>query len=226
MSKLATSFVLLASAVGAAAFGAFALAGDPPPPAAPSLAPSPAPPAEPATAPDAPAADRPATSSPLLSMWRWVGATAKAGGCGDPTTPEGEAAWRAWFAGAADVPLAGLRDALRADGWTADRFVAFFHAAKRKAEAVRAARAARATPDAAPADKACGCGGGEGCCKGTGVRADGKPCCGGCKPAQTPASPAPAAPAPDVPKAEGPSSAAPTAEPATPAGPTAAADPK
>lgn len=236
MSKLVTSFVLVASAAGAAAFGELALAGDPPVPAAPVPAASvPAPAAE-AEAPEVPAAERPTTPSPLLSMWRWVGAKARAGGCGDPTTPEGEASWRAWFAGGADVPLAGLRDALLADGWTADRFVPFFHAAKRKAEAVKAARAARAAGDAAPAGKACGCGGGDGCCKGTGVRADGKPCCGGCKPAAT--SDARKA---DAPKADGATPVAPTSqgqeaegqrpespepEAAAPVAPTSSTDPK
>lgn len=214
MSKLAVSFVLVASAVGAAAFGAFALAGDPPAPAAPPPAPAPAPAPE-VEAPEPPAADRPATPSPLLSMWRWVGTTAKAGGCGDPTTPEGEAAWRAWFAGGADVPLAGLRDALLADGWTADRFVPFFHAAKRRAEAARAARAARATSDAAPAGKGCGCGGGGGCCKGTGVRADGKPCRGTCKPAATPDAGTAEAPATEAAK---PAASAPVGEPSAATG--------
>jgi hypothetical protein len=43
-----------------------------------------------------------------------------------PSCPKAEAAWRTWFAGGADVPLAGLRDRLVADGWTADRYVGYF----------------------------------------------------------------------------------------------------
>ena len=43
-----------------------------------------------------------------------------------PSCPKAEAVWRAWFDGDADVPLAGLRDRLVADGWTADRYVGYF----------------------------------------------------------------------------------------------------
>ena len=67
------------------------------------------------------------TPSPMHTLMGWMSKQA----VGDldspcPSCPKAEAAWRAWFAGGADVPLAGLRDRLVADGWTADRYVGYF----------------------------------------------------------------------------------------------------
>ena len=100
-----------------------------------------APAAKPATpAPAAAEAPKPATDaaatktpSPVVSVLMWVGKqVAPSLECACPGTPEGETAWRAWFTGGKDVPLAGLRDALVADGWTADRTVAFFREMRAK----------------------------------------------------------------------------------------------
>jgi len=52
--------------------------------------------------------------------------------CACPAKPEGEKAWRGWFAGGANVPMAALRDRLVADGWTADAFVGFFQKMSKK----------------------------------------------------------------------------------------------
>jgi hypothetical protein len=85
--------------------------------------------------------------------------------------------------------MAGLRDQLVADGWTADRFVGFFKAMK--------------------ADGKCGdCAKKDGCCEGKGERADGKGCCGKCKEGKKDAAPAEAKPAPAPTEAP-----APTAKP-------------
>lgn len=86
-----------------------------------------------AAATDAPAekVETPATktSSPLHTMMGWM-ATAVVGDLESPcpSCPKAEAAWRSWFDGGQDVPLAGLRDRLVADGWTADRYVGYFQA--------------------------------------------------------------------------------------------------
>lgn len=67
------------------------------------------------------------TPSPIHSMLAWVGGQVTGSPermC--PSSEKGGAAWRAWYAGGKDVPLAGLRDAMVADGWTADRLIAFF----------------------------------------------------------------------------------------------------
>lgn len=114
--------------------------------------------------------------------------------CGCPSKPEGEKAWRAWFAGGKDVPMAGLRDQLVADGWNADTFVGFFKAMASK-------KCAEGCKDGGCKDGGCkdgGCKDGEkGCCEGKGERADGKPCCGKCKEGakkDAPATPSTAAP--------------------------------
>ncbi len=76
---------------------------------------------------DAAAKPETATPNPMVSVMKWLGMQVTGGkGSMCPSTKEGEAAWRAWYAGAADMPLAGLRDALVKDGWTADRTVSFF----------------------------------------------------------------------------------------------------
>jgi len=58
-------------------------------------------------------AARPVPANPLQSVLRWlVGESLEGRATRDPL--------RAWFDGGPDVPMAGLRDALAADGWTAD----------------------------------------------------------------------------------------------------------
>lgn len=52
-------------------------------------------------------AGAPAQGSPLPTVLRWL------------TGENGKGPLASWFEGGADVPLAGLRDALTADGWTA-----------------------------------------------------------------------------------------------------------
>lgn len=168
---------------------------DAPAPAAPTPAPAPATPAAAAT-------PAPKTPSPVATVWRWFTAAAREGAGGCACSPASDAAWRSWFAGGKDVPLATLRDALVADGWEVERFLGFLEAAKKKAKAARGG-AEPASPDAPKAS---------GCCGGTGVRADGKPCCGKCRPA---AAPPAATPAPTP--APAPSSPEPAATPATPA---------
>lgn len=67
-----------------------------------------------------------ATPSPMHSILKWIAAQAVPGvECPCPTTAEGEAGWRAWYAAEAPA-LKPLRDALVADGWNADRLVGFF----------------------------------------------------------------------------------------------------
>lgn len=210
------SVFVLAGLVGLAAPRAFG--GDPSPapvapPAAAPLAPNVPSPAGP-TAEDGPvlapadaggtgvaAKERaPRTLSPVQTIAGWMARSLGTDGvAGYPNGSADEQVWRAWFAAGADTPLAPLRDALVADGWTADRFLAYFAGLRRKSDAIQAARAKAAS----------GCGG-AGCCKGTGVRADGKPCCGGCgskpPPAQLPPPPpaspppVPVTPAPTEPK--------------------------
>lgn len=110
------------AAVSAFSFAGLARAGDDAAPKAPAAdAPKPATEATP------PAADAPKAPTPMHVVLGWV-ASQVAPGLEKPcaSTPEGEKAWRAWFAGGQDVKLAGLRDALVASGWTADRTVSFF----------------------------------------------------------------------------------------------------
>jgi hypothetical protein len=130
MKRLSALFA--AASVAALAFlSTSVFAGDDAPSApadAPKAAPVDAPkPAAPATT-EAPKADT-KTPSPIATMMMWVGKQVMpnlANAC--PSTAEGEKAWRGWFTGGADVPLAGLRDAMVADGWSADKFVTFFQA--------------------------------------------------------------------------------------------------
>jgi hypothetical protein len=168
--------VAAALAVGALAWNGIARAGDDVPSAPAAGKAAPAPTTEAVTK----------TPSPIHTMLGWVGKqVAPDLACGCPAKPEGEKAYRAWFAAGKDAPLAGLRDALIADGWTADRFVAHF----------KDMAAKKGCDGGSCGDKAAG-----GCCEGKGERADGKPCCGGCKgkkaeePATPPATPAPAKP--------------------------------
>jgi len=67
------------------------------------------------------------TQSPIHSLMGWM-ATSVVGDLESPcpSCPKAEAAWRSWFDGGKDVPLASLRDHLVADGWTADRYIGFF----------------------------------------------------------------------------------------------------
>lgn len=164
---------------------------------------SPMAPAEAKPAPEAPKADAPKpetkteapatkTPSPMHTLLGFVAKqVAPSLECGCPSKPEGEKAWRGWFAGGKDVPMAALRDQLVADGWTADRFVGFF---KEMASKQGCDKGSCEKGDCAKGDCAKGeCEKGDGCCKGSGERADGKPCCGKCKDGA--AKTAPAAPA-------------------------------
>lgn len=140
--------------------------------------------AAPKTAPQADAPATPAvevmtkTASPIDSMMGWVSEQIK-------TTKGAEGsccgAMKAWFAGGKDVPLAGMRDRLVADGWTADSTIAFMKKMK-----------AAKSGDCGGCDKAKDCSGcpeSGSCCDGeksdcsdcTGCdKAKDKECCGGC----------------------------------------------
>jgi hypothetical protein len=177
------SYVLAAAAVAAVAFFSRpVLAGDPAP-SAPAATPAKAAPAE-APKVEAPKTEAPKTEaaksetktpSPIHSMMGWLGKQVAPNlECGCPSTAEGEKAWRAWFAGGKDVPAAAIRDALVADGWTADRVVSFFQAmAKANAGSCEGGKCA----DGKCAEGKCA----EGKCNGgaCGEKKDG--CCGDCK---------------------------------------------
>jgi hypothetical protein len=188
---LKNRFVLALSlfAVGALALTSAARAGEEAPQA---------PASKPAASAEAPATTEAATKtpSPMHSLMGWVAKqVAPSLECPCPAKPEGEKAWRSWFAGGADVPLATLRDRFVADGWTADSFVTFFQ----KMAQGGCDKGACAKGDCANGDCAKGdCAKSDGCCKGSGERADGKGCCGGCKKdgqQKAEGSSAPAAPA-------------------------------
>jgi hypothetical protein len=169
-------------------------------PAAPK-APAPAAAATPATPAETPATKTP---SPIHSMMGWVAKqVAPSLECPCPGTADGEKAWRAWFDGGKDVPLASLRDAMVADGWTADRTVGFFKekAAKAAAGGSCAEKCGEGKCAEKCADGKC-CKGGEGqCCKGEGQAkaesGEAKPSCSGCpgKAGEAKTEPAPEAPA-------------------------------
>jgi hypothetical protein len=183
-------------AAGVLAWSGVARAGDEVPTAAPAAA------AEaPKTAETPKTTPETKTPSPVISVLGWIGKQiAPDLACPCPATEAGEKAYRAWFAGGKDVPLADLRDRLVADGWNADRLVAHFKAARAKACADGGCDKSKCGDGACDKSK-CGDGGcckgktGDataaastenakadgGCCKGSGERADGKPCCGGCK---------------------------------------------
>ncbi len=115
-----------------------------------------------------------ATETPACSMMKWAFAEiAKTPGA----KPECmKSTMTAWFAGGKDVPLAGMRNALVKDGWTADTTVAFF-----KAEM------AKRSGDCSGCDKS-ECGDKADC--------EGGDCCGGCdKDAAAKPKPADGAPA-------------------------------
>lgn len=188
------SYLLAVAAVAAVAFFSRpVLAGDPAP-SAPAAEPAKAAPVEaPKTEAPKTEAAKPETKtpSPIHSMMAWLGKQVAPNlECGCPSTAEGEKAWRTWFAGGKDVPAAGVRDALIADGWTADRFVSFFQAmAKANAGSCEGGKCAdgkcaggkcadgKCADGSKCADGKCA----EGKCNGgaCGEKKDG--CCGGCK---------------------------------------------
>jgi hypothetical protein len=71
-------------------------------------------------------AREPKSPSPVHAMMIWVAGQVMPEHCACPSTPAGAAAWRTWFAGGSDVPLAGLRQALLDTGWDADRTIGYF----------------------------------------------------------------------------------------------------
>jgi hypothetical protein len=198
--------------VGALSIAGLSFAGDPAPvaPAAPATPVAPAAATE--EAKPAEKAEAPKAASPIHVMMGWVAkqvAPGVANPC--PATAEGEKAWRGWFDGGKDVPLATLRDAMVAEGYTADTFVAFFQQMAKKASCEGGACA-----DGKCADGECTegkCSGDSPCSKKkdaapaaptanpapTATPAEApatpasKPSCGGC-PSKRDAAPAPAAP--------------------------------
>lgn len=127
------------------------------------------------------------TQSPIHSMMGWLAKqVAPSVECPCPAKADAEAAWRGWFAGGKDVPAAALRDALVADGWTADRFVGFFQAqAKAKAAEAASSEGGKCCDEGKCADGKCGEKCGEKC-------GDGK-CCGKCKKGEVAKTETPAA---------------------------------
>src|SRR5688500_12795568 len=155
-------------AVGALAFHGVARAGDDAP-KAPALD------AKPAVTSTTPKTDDCKndckSQSPICVMMGWVAKKVAPNlECACPGTPEGEKAWRGWFAGGKDVRLAELRDTLVAQGWTADRTIAYF---KEMAAKMKAGECCEGD------DKECTQKDKE-CCQGKGERTDGKPCCRKC----------------------------------------------
>jgi hypothetical protein len=197
------SVALLAGAVALVLPTAFA-GEDGAPVAKPATAAAEVPAAAPAastesSAPEAKAdADAPKTPSPIHTMMMWVGKQVMGTDeCKCPGTEEGAAAWRKWFAGDANVPLAGLRDALVATGWTADKTIGFFsEMAKSKAGGCEKCSGSCSKCEGGCAGKC------DGACKGE-CKGEQKPgCCGKCKgldknktDAATDTAPAPADPA-------------------------------
>ncbi|MDJ0520720.1 MAG: hypothetical protein QNJ90_01455 [Planctomycetota bacterium] len=94
-----------------------------------------------------------ATESPIHSMMKWV-AGHVSDDCACPSTEKGEKQWRAWFA-SKDAKLAGLRDAMVADGWNADRTIGYF----KKMMAAKSGSDCGSCDKAASCDKAKSCGG-------------------------------------------------------------------
>lgn len=138
----------------------------------------PAPTAKVKEAPATPAATvKTKTETPMCSMMGWVSEQiktvegAKEGCC--------SSAMKAWFAGDKNVPLAGMRDRLVADGWTADSTIAFF----KKMSAERAAKSGDCSGCDKAGDKTAGdCSGcdKEECDKGECPCDSAKSECGGC----------------------------------------------
>jgi hypothetical protein len=177
-SRIAALVAVLA--VGAFSFHQVARAGEDAPPAkaAPEATKADAPKTGETTKTETPATKTPA---PIWSVMMWVGKQVAPNlDCACPAKPEGEKAWRTWFAGGKDIPLASLRDQFVADGWTADRFVTFFQEMAKKQCDCKGGDCAKGDC-AKSGDCAKGDCKKEGCCEGKGERADGKPCCGKCK---------------------------------------------
>lgn len=190
-----------AALVGALSIAGLAYASDPSPaaPSLPSEKAAPATDAKPAAAPTPAVA--PKADSPIHVMMGWIAkqvAPTLSNPC--PSTADGEKAWRAWFSGGKDVPLASLRDEMVSNGFDADRFVTFFQqmVAKSKCEGGKCSEGKCSEKSAAGA-----C---EGKCDGKcgGTTADGKPMdcgCGGHEDAKSDAAKNDAA-TPAAPKAD------------------------
>jgi hypothetical protein len=226
---LRNRFLSLATALAlGAAFGTgMAYAGDDAP-----VAPAAATAAKTAPETATPVEAKTKTGTPIWTVMAWVGKQVAPNlECACPATEAGEKAWRSWFDGGTTVPLASLRDQMVADGWTADRFVSHFKemVAKKasakgecgdcpskcdggKCDGAKCDGAAKCDgcPDKAAGATATASATDGGCCKGKGERADGKPCCGGCK-AKKEAAAAAAAAATEAAKTE--KVAEPTAKP-------------
>lgn len=187
--------LLAAALVAAGAFSASFLHAEETPAVAPRTAPEPQPSC--GSCPGEAKASATKTPTPMHSLMGFVAQqVGPQVGCPCPSTPEGEAMWRGWFAGGPDVPMAALRDRLVADGWTAERFVGFF-------QEMSGSKPATGGCDKGACEKgACGEGCGKGACDKAGAdkgvsgamgaagdaaakpsvkmpSAD-KPCCGGC----------------------------------------------
>ena len=220
----------LAAVLGTLSFTGLVYAGDPAPvaPSAPAMPAAHAMPAAPATdeAKAAPAttetAEAPKAATPFHVMMGWLAkqvAPTLANPC--PATAEGEKAWRGWFDGGKDVPAASLRDAMVAEGFTADKFVAFFQEMAKascadgkcsegkcadgkceggKCEGGKCAGCKAAAEKAAPSDKTApseAMPAGKATSDATPAPSDAKPSCGGCPSKRDAATPvAPTAPKP------------------------------
>lgn len=161
--------------LGAAfAFHGIARAGDDVPAAKPATSTE----AQPATS------EKPATAtpSPMHSVMKWIGSQVMPGAKSPcPSTEAGEKAWRNWYA-AQEGPLTGLRDALVADGWTADRFVGFFQKlASQKSCSDCPEGCSKAAKGGASAPTGDAGATGSSSCDGSGCNKAKKSCCGGCK---------------------------------------------
>jgi|GEM_PF-2706361 len=186
MSLFSKRFVAALALVAAGTFATrLAFAGEEVSKPATPVAGAPEAKAAPAEAPKTVETPETKTPSPMHTVLGYIGKqVAPDLDCPCPAKPEGEQAWRGWFAGGADVPMAGLRDRLVADGWTADRFVGFFQKmAKNCSDCKGCDKGDCAKGDCAKAAKS-------GCCEGKGENADGKPSCGKCKKGDSEAKPA------------------------------------
>ena len=198
--KPVRTLLLGAALVAGVAFGfSSSLFAEDGAPAAPTATPAHA--ATPAPAVEAPkpaevAKPETKTPSPMHSLMGWVAKqVAPTLECACPSTPEGAKAWRTWFEGGKDVPLASLRDALVADGWNADRTIGFFQemASKMKASGDGAGKCEGKCDGAGKGECAgmCDCAGMGDCagmCDGAG-KGDCAGKCGGAKKPDAPAVP-------------------------------------
>ena len=113
------------------------------------------------------------TETPVLSMLKWIGSQVHAA-AGEDCKCCNQAMTK-WFDGGADVPLAGMRDQLVADGWTAETTIAFF-------KQMGAKRAAKGDcSDCAGCDKAKDCAGCDKAKDGAGCDGDACVDCEGCE---------------------------------------------